>query len=237
MIQFLSGLVVKKLASTVVLNVAGVGYGVDVPLTAFAFIPIEGENCSLWISMKVKEDSMKLYGFPTFVEKEVFEMLLNVNGVGPKMAIAILSTIPLTSLRNAIDFNQPEILENVPGIGARTAEKILLDLKGRIKKFPKLGHEDSVNKKTASGLLSFSDQQHDQTQFRLLEDLRSALENLGYKEKEINPVLQDIKSSHTDADFSQLIRVALSKLQKTNLETLRKPGTAKPVDGNLETLF
>src|SRR3989338_5433184 len=117
MIEFLQGIVTRRLPTGVILNVQGVGYGVDLPLPTLCALPEEGKPCSLWIYTRVREDAIKLFGFSTFEDRQAFSVLLNVSGVGPKVALAILSTLSIAQLKSAVETRQTHVLETVPGIG------------------------------------------------------------------------------------------------------------------------
>jgi holliday junction DNA helicase RuvA len=125
-----------KVASTgrdhVVLVTGGIGYKIFAPYTTLERIDSSGETF-LHTVLIVREDSMTLFGFATTVEREVFDILLAVNGVGPKLALAILSTLSIDNLRNAVISDRSEVLTRVPGIGKKTAQKILIDLKDKLK--------------------------------------------------------------------------------------------------------
>nr|AIA11346.1 RibD C-terminal domain protein [uncultured bacterium] len=125
-----------KVASTgrdhVVLVTGGIGYKIFAPYPTLERIDSSGETF-LHTVLIVREDSMTLFGFATTVEREVFDILLGVNGVGPKMALAILSTLSIDNLRNAVIGERSDVLTRVPGVGKKTAQKILIDLKDKLK--------------------------------------------------------------------------------------------------------
>lgn len=125
-----------KVASTgrdhVVLVTGGIGYKIFAPYPTLERIDSSGETF-LYTVLIVREDSMTLFGFATTVEREVFDILLGVNGVGPKLALAILSTLSIDNLRNAVISERSDVLTRVPGIGKKTAQKILIDLKDKLK--------------------------------------------------------------------------------------------------------
>lgn len=207
MIEYLSGKIFRKFLPQVIIDVNGVGYGVELTVTAFAALPPEGATLDLWIFTRVKEDVLKLYGFLTHEDRKVFDILLNVNGVGPKIALAILSTLTVPQLKNAVESRDLEFLENVPGIGKRTAEKIMVELQSKVEKFPLVAEtKDSKFKKTLDG--SFEERGS-----RVLQDLSSALENLGFKKREFLPLLDKLLKQHSDEKFPDLLRRALALLK------------------------
>lgn len=131
MIASLEGFISATLPDYMVLTINGIGYKVFAPQAAMAEI---GDHILLHTSLIVREDSLTLYGFPTPADRDLFEMLLTINGVGPKVALAILSTLNADNLRNAVVADRPEILTRVPGIGKKTAQKILFELKDKLPK-------------------------------------------------------------------------------------------------------
>jgi Holliday junction DNA helicase RuvA len=196
--------------------VNGVGYGVELTLTSFASLAVEGSVVGLWIFTRVKEDVLKLYGFTSMDDRKVFDILLNVNGVGPKVALAILSTLSVWQLKAAIERREPEILETVPGIGKRTAEKILVELQSKIEKFPIGGEFDgrgsTLTAKTLDG--SFVE-----LGIQKVQDLSSALENLGFKKREFLAVLDKLVLQHSEEAFPDLMRRALALLKPLDKTT------------------
>lgn len=129
MIAMVQGTVAHEGKDHIVLMTAGVGYKLFCPPTLTG--PV-GETLTAWTTLVVREDSMSLYGFASPAERDLFELLLTISGVGPKVALAILSTLSADSLRNAVVADRAEILSRVPGIGKKTAQKILFELKDKI---------------------------------------------------------------------------------------------------------
>ena len=124
MIEYISGKVLCRTPTSLVIDVQGVGYGVEMPLSALCEVPPRGEIISLWIDTYVREDALRLFGFLSLEDRQTFIMLRSVSGIGPKIALAILSTFDATSLRQVVLQNKASLLESVPGIGRRTAEKV-----------------------------------------------------------------------------------------------------------------
>lgn len=220
MIEYLSGKIFKKFLPHIILDVNGVGYGIEMTLTAFASLPAEGASLELWIFTRVKEDVLKLYGFLTLDDRKVFDILLNVNGVGPKVALAILSTLSVRQLKSAVERREPELLETVPGIGKRTAEKILVELQSKVEKFPQ-GEVDSGDSKFKKTL----DKSFEDLSATSFQDLSSALENLGFKKKVFLPILDKLLLQHSDEKFPDLLRRALALLKP-----LDKSSSAQDLD-------
>jgi len=130
MIASIQGTVAATAKDHVVINVGGIGYHVFVPFSTLD--RISGNEIFLHTVLIVREDSLSLYGFATTTEREVFERLITVSGVGPKLALAILSTLTIDNLRNAIVSERAELLTRVPGIGKKTAQKIVIELKDKL---------------------------------------------------------------------------------------------------------
>lgn len=131
MIASLSGIVKRTSRDSLVLFVNGIGYKVFVPFTLLDH-SLEAEPLELHTSLVVREDSLSLFGFATLEERDTFETLLSISGIGPKSALAILSVLTLDNLRNAVVGERAEILTRVPGIGKKTAQRILIDLKDKL---------------------------------------------------------------------------------------------------------
>lgn len=226
MIEYLSGKVLSRLPHSVIVDVNGVGYGVEMPLSALCDAPPPGGNVQLWIDTYVREDSLRLFGFLSFEDKQAFLMLRSVSGIGPKIALAILSTLDAKSLRQTVLNNKVGILESVPGIGRRTAEKLILELKPKMERQSFAGHSagassaKSGTKSIPAGSLASIDGLGDDSDKLngVLDDVRSALENLGYKEKEINPIIHEIMRTpeiETAPEFQGLLKTALRSLRST----------------------
>lgn len=196
MIAQLRGTLVDKAPTRLIVDVAGVGYQVHVPLSTFYGLGDPGAPVSLRIHTHVREDVIALYGFATVLEQELFERLIAIGGIGPKLALAVLSGIEPAEFINAVRQHDVARLTAIPGIGKKTAERIGLELKDRLPAaLPAVGQPPVQN-------------QDDQ----LRDDLLSALLNLGYQrpvaEKAIGRVVQD----GTSAAFEQTLREVLRLL-------------------------
>ena len=132
MIGRLEGLLIEKAPEAVVLDVAGVGYELRVPLSTYFELPDEGKTVSLRVHTHVREDVLQLYGFGTEQERTSFRLLIGVSGVGPRMALAILSGLRVERLLQAIRTRDLAALRGVPGVGPKTAERILVDLHDKV---------------------------------------------------------------------------------------------------------
>ena len=146
MIAFLSGKLRRKATDHLIVDVNGVGYQVHIPFSTYCTIPETGEEVSLHIHTHVREDSLSLFGFLTQQEKEMFLLLMGVSGIGPKLALAVLSSIPVKDLCSAIHSSDDSRLCAIPGIGKKTAARMVLELTDKIKQMvlPDTGQRDDV---------------------------------------------------------------------------------------------
>ena len=194
MIGWLSGLVVQKTPPYLVLDVNGVGYAVETTLTTFGGLPSEGVRAELFIHTHVREDALTLFGFATMDEKRWFLELIKINGVGAKMALNLLSGLSIPELVDCIQSQNSKQLCTLPGIGKKTAERLLLELKDRLNNVP----IDPANR-SSSAAASASVQ------------VLAALESLGFKPAEAERMLKRVPESERmkAPDVSDLVRLAL----------------------------
>ncbi|MEA2003019.1 MAG: Holliday junction branch migration protein RuvA [Actinomycetota bacterium] len=188
MIGRLRGDLVEKGADAVLLDVGGVGYQVAVTPNTIASLPGAGQPAVLHTHLHVREDMLALYGFASADERDVFQILIGVSGVGPKLALAVLATISPDGLRNVVVTEDVAALTAVPGIGQRSAQKLLLELR------PKLDLPDTPLQAGSA-----------------LSEVREALEGLGYQTAEIRDVLRDLPA---DGALEESLRSALQELGK-----------------------
>ena len=200
MIALLTGTIAYKSLDHVIVDVGGVGYRVTVPLSTFYQLPEEG-RVRLQIHTNVKEDAIHLYGFLTAEEKEMFALLLSVTGVGPKLAVNILSNIPALDLRGALGQGDVRRLSAVPGIGKKTAERLSLELKDKIQRLSPLPAGARANAAATSAAATSFD------------DALSALVNLGYKENQARKVLESLEVP-PQAELEDILKGALKILMK-----------------------
>lgn len=203
MIGWLAGKVRVRdaLRGEVVLDVGGVGYVLTVSWQTLGAVPELGQACELWVHTHVREDALSLYGFATPVERDVFRMLTGVPQVGPKLAVAVLGGFPVTELLGAIAGAQGAMLQRIPGVGKRTAERIVLDLKEKVG--PML--EALCGESTAPTAAPKGDDQ-------LREDARVVLVNLGWKAKGVDAALDTVIDEDGDGSLDGLVRRALAHL-------------------------
>ncbi len=192
MISRLSGVLAAKSPPQVLVDVHGVGYEVDVPMSSFYNLPAVGEPVVLLTQFVVREDAQLLYGFLTAAERSTFRELTKISGVGPRTALGILSGLSVAELAQAVARQDSARMVKVPGIGKKTAERLLLELKGKLA--PDLAPGGSG--------APLSDHQSDITQ---------ALQALGYNEREAQAALKALPG---DVSVSEGIKLALKALNK-----------------------
>jgi Holliday junction DNA helicase RuvA len=200
MIAFLRGQVFEKQPNRVTVDVHGVGYDVLVPLSTYYHVGEPGADVALRILTHVREDALQLFGFLTDLEKQLFERLIAISGIGPKLAIAVLSGLDTRDLLGAVQRADVARLTTIPGVGRKTAERIVLELKDRV---AGLGTPEV----SAGPAMAAEDQ--------LQHDVLSALQNLGYHrplaEKAVESVMgQDPPS----ATFERVFKAALRALMR-----------------------
>ena len=201
MIALLTGRLALKAPSHLALDVQGVGYEVFIPLSTYYNLPNVQDSLTLSIHTHVREDAIQLFGFSTPQEKDAFVLLLSVSGIGPKSALGILSALPVSDLVAAIQSGDVEKLETVPGIGKKSAGRLVLELKDKLTKLhPALMPPDAQ-------LLKGRDEQFD--------DALSALTNLGYRASDAKEALKAAQQSRSGPlTLQELIRESLKKLAR-----------------------
>lgn len=192
MIAHLSGTLLDKHLQRLVLDVNGVGYEVTVPLSTLYAVGDVGSRVALRIHTRVTDEAIQLFGFHTALEETLFERLISVNGVGPKVALAVLSGIEPGELVRAVRQADVARLTRIPGIGKKTAERLVLELKDRL--------PDGVEPHAAAP---------DTTGDAVKDDVVSALMNLGYQRSAIDRALERIAKDGTSRDFERLLRDVL----------------------------
>ncbi|MBI3050552.1 MAG: Holliday junction branch migration protein RuvA [Acidobacteria bacterium] len=198
MIASLRGRVLDKQPNRIVVDVQGVGYEVHVPLSTYYDVGDAGEEIALRIHTHVREDALQLYGFLTALEQQLFERLIATSGIGPKLAIAVLSGIEPNELVAAVERADVARLTAIPGIGRKTAERIVLELKDR------LAHLD-----VAAGVAEPAGAPAGE---RLRDDLLSALLNLGYHRPIAEKAVDATLKTTGAPTFEQALKAALREL-------------------------
>ncbi|MBW2064909.1 MAG: Holliday junction branch migration protein RuvA [Deltaproteobacteria bacterium] len=199
MIAKLDGTIVEKSAQCVIIDNSGIGYEVIVPFSTFYALPDQNQDVSLHIYTHVREDAIVLFGFKTLLEKEIFMMLKSVAGIGPKLAINILSGIGPQELLEAMAGGDALRLQSIPGVGKKTAERIALEL--REKAHSLLGGERAEPAQFFGG-----------EEKRVLDDAVSALLNLGYSSKAARGAVEKAFAKTRSTDLGVLIKEALRLL-------------------------
>jgi Holliday junction DNA helicase RuvA len=199
MIAFLRGRVLEKQPNRIILDVQGVGYELYVPLSTFYDLGDEGSECSLRVYTHVREDALQLFGFLTDLERQLFERLISISGIGPKLAVAVLSGVEARDLVTAVQRGDVARLTAIPGIGKKTAERIVLELRDRLAQL-------AVGVPEAAPAARAGD--------RLRDDLVSALQNLGYHRPQADKAVDASLSSVPDATFEQALRQVLRELMR-----------------------
>ncbi len=199
MIALLTGRLISKTPDKVIIDVNGVGYQVAIPLSSYYSLPDEDTTANksaikttLHIYTHVREDALLLFGFLTNLEKEMFILLLSISGIGPKVALNILSHMSCTDLYDALIQEDEKKLSTLPGIGKKTAARLILELRDKIRKFAQahaVPTPDTIQNDTTS----------------INDDAMSALINLGYKEKQAKAALAKIDTSASNSDSMETI--------------------------------
>ncbi len=200
MIALLSGKIAYKGISHIVVDTQGVGYRVFIPLTTFYELPEPGESVTLHIHTSVKEDAINLFGFYTLGERDLFQLMISVSGIGPKVAMNILSGISARELLEAISGGNLAKLITVPGVGKKMAERLILELK------------EKAIKKMAADQIPVTDVKQKRNDM-IREDVLSALVNLGYKANAARDALDKIaRDAEGEQAMDQLLKKALQIL-------------------------
>ena len=193
MITHLKGKLIEKNPTNIVVECNGVGYSVNISLHTFSQLP-SGEHVKLFIHLQVREDSHTLFGFSSKVEREVFRLLISVSGVGASIARTMLSTLSPEQVMEAITQNNIAAIQSVKGIGAKTAQRVVLDLKDKIIKIYGLDEVSLVSSNTNRN------------------EALSALETLGFARKQVEKVCDDIVNKNPNASVETIIKQALKNL-------------------------
>lgn len=192
MIGRLHGRLIDKTPPQILIDTNGVGYEVDVPMSTFCNLPHEGSEITLFTHFVVREDAMQLFGFATAAERQTFRALIRVSGIGPRIALAVLSGMSTGDFAAAVEKGDAALLTRVPGIGKKTAERLILELKGKL-----VG--------SAFAAVALPNASANQT------DITSALVALGYSEREAQAA---VKTLPADIGVSDGIRQALKSLSR-----------------------
>jgi Holliday junction DNA helicase RuvA len=196
----LSGIVLEKRPDRAVVDASGVGYEVHVPLGTFAALPAIGERASLHVHTHVREDAILLFGFATPEEKALFERLITVSGIGPRLALVVLSGLPLPELVGAIATQNAVRLSTIPGVGKKLAERLGVELKDKVSGIL------SSSSSTAFGVPT--------TLGGFLDDAAGALVNLGYRRPQAEAAVMAASDEAAPTDLPALLSAALRLLSR-----------------------
>jgi Holliday junction DNA helicase RuvA len=199
-IAHLRGRILDKQPNRIVVDVNGVGYDVSVPLSTFYGLGDAGSEIALRVHTHVREDALALFGFATRLEQDLFERLIGISGIGPKLALAVLSGIEPVELIRAIERGDLARLTAIPGVGKKTSERIVLELKDRLPRVELAAVGDAAAALDAPPLLR--------------DDLLSALINLGYHRPLAEKAVEAAIKRTPDGDFERTLKQALRELAK-----------------------
>ncbi len=204
MIAHVRGRLLSKTPGQAVVECGGVGYDVSISVPTFSALPAEGAEVSLHINTQVREDAIALFGFLDRDEKRLFERLITVSGIGPKLGITVLSGLPAASLVAAIRGGDHAQLTRIPGIGKKTAERVVLELKDKL--------DDLQGTTPTTHISGFQ-------QGPVADDVLSALVNLGYKRESAQKAIETAIAKHESTeltirtDFDQLFRYSMQAVR------------------------
>jgi Holliday junction DNA helicase RuvA len=202
MIASLTGILIQKQPTSIVVDVQGVGYEAKIPLSTYYELGDVGSTISLFIYTYVREDTLQLFGFRTQQEKGLFLQLINVSGVGPKLAVTILSGLSVDDLVMAIRTNGVARLSSVPGIGKKTAERLVVELRDKLAGLTTAEAEAAFAQATAAGAAGEA----------VKEDVVSALINLGYTRSAAEQTVTTVIASESNHSMEWILKQSLKRL-------------------------
>ncbi|HOI29373.1 MAG TPA: Holliday junction branch migration protein RuvA [Melioribacteraceae bacterium] len=193
MIGYLSGKIISKKPTKIIIDVGGVGYFVNISISTFEKIA-DREEVSLYTYLSVKEDALDLYGFYSIAEKEMFELLISVSGIGPKTAQSILSGIQIDELKEALKTGNLSRIISVPGIGRKTAERMMVELRDKVESLAGSSGDSSIGISSVRG------------------DAIAALVNLGYNQKVADRAVRAVTDRNPNISIEDLVKESLAIL-------------------------
>jgi Holliday junction DNA helicase RuvA len=193
MITHIQGKLVEKKPTNVVIDCGGVGYQLNISLHTYSQIP-DQENLKLFTHLQVKEDSHTLFGFSSIEEREIFRLLISVSGIGANIARTMLSSLTPIQIREGIAVGDVALIQSIKGIGAKTAQRVILDLKDKILKVYDIDENSAIRNNTNK------------------DEALSALEVLGFLKKQSERVVDKLLVQQPDADVETIIKLALKNL-------------------------
>ncbi|KFZ28299.1 ATP-dependent DNA helicase RuvA [Pseudidiomarina atlantica] len=206
MIGRLSGTLISKQPPEVMLDVHGVGYEVQMPMTCIYELPDIGEPVSIITHFVVREDAQLLYGFNTFAERSLFRQLIKAQGVGPKLALTIMSGMTAQQFVQAVTHDDVSTLVKLPGVGKKTAERLVVEMRDRLQQW------SSATPATDAASIDFGDMQSTLVSNSPRDDALSALLALGYKPAQAEKAVAQALKADDGASSEQLIRTALKNM-------------------------
>ena len=210
MYQFIRGIITEKItepvgSEKVVLDVSGVGYEIHTSLSSLELMGKKGETTTVYTTLVHREDQMTLFGFPSLIEKELFNLLFSVSGIGPKTALTLLNNLTVSEISYSILNEDVTHLKKSQGIGEKTAGRIILELKEKIKNWKHLPI-------AYSGNLKNNGSKNQNLEQPSLNDARSVLQSLGYSNQEINQAISHTESNGNHKDSESVVHAALKWL-------------------------
>ena len=206
MIAHLSGTLFSKQATSVILDVGGVGYEVTIPLSTFYDLEDSGSKVELRIYTHVREDTLQLFGFKTVRERDLFLKIISVSGIGPKLGITLLSGMSADELIAAIRNSDLARLTGIPGIGRKTAERLVIELREKVEALTAAQLEEELTARAAGS--------GEPTQDSVRTDALSALLNLGYQRTAAEKAIDSAMLASGDVTVEDLLRLVLRKLAR-----------------------
>jgi Holliday junction DNA helicase RuvA len=207
MIAHLSGTLLSKQATSVILDVSGVGYEITIPVSTFYELEDAGAPVQLRIYTHVREDALQLYGFKTSRERELFMRLISVSGIGPKLGITLLSGMSADEMIASIRTNNIARLTLIPGVGRKTAERLVMELRDKVAALSSPELEEGLGAKAAEGAAL-------PTEDSMRSDVLSALLNLGYQRSSAEKAVIAALDEGGDVSVESILRRSLRKLAK-----------------------
>lgn len=195
MIGYLTGNLLQKKPNQVILDVNGIGFLLNISFTTFEKLPEIGNISSFYTYLNVREDDLSLFGFLSEEDKKLFEMLISINGIGPKLAIGMLSGVSTQDLVQAVANQDVVKLTQIPGVGRKTAERLIIELKDKLATL-------------VQTQVSFT------SNYKVRNDATAALVNLGFNSKKVEKIITDIISLQNEITIEELIKKSITLLNK-----------------------
>ena len=202
MIGRIKGMIIYKQAPDLLVDVQGVGYEVQLPMSCFFELPAVGQEVVLWTHFVVREDAQLLFGFNNLNERALFRQLIKAQGVGPKMALAIMSGMSATQFVTSVQQGDVSTLVKIPGVGKKTAERLVVEMRDRLKDFAGSSPLEQSPGQTEPALMVNADNP--------LDDALSALLALGYKQVQAERAVRKVATAEMDSEM--IIRQALKSM-------------------------